>query len=285
MPLLLCGETGTGKELLAHAIHTGSERAAHPFVTVNCGAIPEELIASELFGYEKGAFTGANRLGQRGKFEQADGGTIFLDEITETSHSLQVSLLRVIQDHEVVPIGAERARPVDVRIISATNRDPEQAMYSGALRRDLYYRLSGAVLTLPPLRDRRQDIAMLAQHFCAESGRVDGLTDDALAILQIYEWPGNLRELHAVIGSAAALADGVMIDAVDLPGKLRDAVRQIPHARHALDLASSEVVAIERVMLETCGNVRAAAELLGVSRSTLYRKLQKFQLERGWTWQ
>ena len=286
LPLLLHGETGTGKELLAHAIHAGSGRAHGPFVTVNCGAIPQELIASELFGYEKGAFTGANRHGQHGKFEQADGGTIFLDEITETSAALQVALLRVIQDGEVVPIGADHARPIDVRIISATNREPEQAMNDGVLRRDLFYRLSGAMLELPPLRARREDIALLARGFCAEHGRGIDLTAEALARLEAYDWPGNLRELYAVIRSAATLATGARIGIVDLPSKLRGLTPRSGEAAVAAPshLKAAECAAITRAMRDTQGNVSAAAALLGVSRSSLYRKLQQYGLTRDWVW-
>lgn len=286
LPLLLHGETGTGKEWLAHAIHAGSERARGPFVTVNCGAIPQELIASELFGYEKGAFTGANRHGQHGKFEQADGGTLFLDEITETSAALQVALLRVIQDGEVVPIGADRARPIDVRIISATNRDPEQAMNDGLLRRDLFYRLSGAVLELPPLRARREDIALLARGYCAEHGRNIELGDEALAYLEAYDWPGNLRELNAVIRSAATLATGARITPADLPAQLHGFAARAPAPTAAVptDLKTAEADAVARAMRETQGNVSAAAALLGVSRSSLYRKLNQYGLARDWVW-
>ena len=286
LPLLLHGETGTGKELLAHAIHAGSERARGPFVTVNCGAIPQELIASELFGYEKGAFTGANRHGQQGKFEQADGGTIFLDEVTETSAALQVALLRVIQDGEVVPIGADRARAIDVRIISATNREPEQAMNDGLLRRDLFYRLSGAVLELPPLRARRDDIAILARAFCAGEGRGTDLADDALAQLEAYDWPGNLRELHAVIRSAATLASGARIERADLPAKLHTLAPRStdPTAAGRSDLKSAEAAAVAHAMRASQGNVSAAAALLGISRSSLYRKLNQYGLARDSVW-
>ena len=287
LPVLLHGETGTGKELIAHAIHAASERAAGPFVTVNCGAIPQELIASELFGYEKGAFTGANRAGQRGKFEQADGGTIFLDEITETCHALQVSLLRVIQDCEVVPVGADKARRVDVRIISATNRDPAQAMSAGTLRSDLYYRLNGAVIALPPLRERREDIPPLVARFCAESGRDIGISPPALALLLAHDWPGNLRELHAVIRSAALLAEGTAIELHDLPAAIGGAAAASTGAQSGevrLDLKTAEVAAIERAMAASHGNVKEAAALLGIGRSSLYRKLKYLQMTRTWTW-
>lgn len=287
MPVLLHGETGTGKELIAHAIHAASTRAHGPFVTVNCGAIPPELIASELFGYEKGAFTGANRSGQRGKFEQADGGTLFLDEITETGAALQVSLLRVIQDKEVVPVGADKARGVDVRIISATNRNPAEVMDAGVLRRDLYYRLNGAILALPPLRERRDDIAPLAVRFCAESGRDISLAPATLDKLQAHTWPGNLRELRAVVVSAALLAEGDSVEPHDLPAALRDGTMPVEGASEGADvcdLKSAEIDAIEKALVATRGNVKEAAGRLGIGRSSLYRKLAKLALARTSSW-
>lgn len=282
LPLLLHGETGTGKELLAHAIHTASGRQHGPFVTVNCGAIPQDLIASELFGYDKGAFTGASREGYRGKFEQAHGGTLFLDEITETSAALQVALLRVIQDGEVVPVGALHARRVDVRIVSATNRDPLGALRDGVLRSDLYYRLNGAVLSLPPLRARKSDIPLLVAHFCSEHGRGVQVSDAALECLMRHDWPGNLRELHAAIRSAASLAVNGVIAADDLPPTLLESAVDKPVA--PFDLASAELVTIERALRESGGNVRRAAALLGLSRSSLYRRLADLRLHRSSHW-
>ncbi len=287
LPVLIHGETGTGKELLAQAIHAASPRAGGPFVAINCGAIAPELIASELFGYEKGAFTGANRAGQRGKFEQAHGGTLFLDEFTETSAIFQVSLLRAIQDQAVVPVGADHARPVDVRILSATNRIPEQAIASGVLRRDLFYRLNGAILTLPPLRERREDIPALIRHFCAQVGRAIEFAPAALDALMAHDWPGNLRELHAVVRSAALLAEGDMIELDDLPEKLRaDALTQVNDSVHegGLQLLEAERQAIVRAMTACQGNVRRAALALGMGRSTLYRKLDEFHLTRNSSW-
>ena len=282
LPLLLHGETGTGKELLAHGIHAASERRQGPFVTVNCGAMPENLIASELFGYDKGAFTGASREGYRGKFEQADGGTLFLDEITETSPALQVALLRVIQDGEVVPVGARHGRAIDVRIISATNREPMTAVRDGLLRSDLYYRLNGAMLGLPPLRERQGDIALLVTHFCRDHGAAVQVASDAFDCLLRYAWPGNLRELHAAIRSAAVLAVDGIIQVDDLPPTVRDPVTAAPPA--PLDLASAERATIERALRETHGNVRRAASLLGLSRSSLYRKLAELRLQRKGAW-
>ena len=285
LSILLVGETGTGKELMAHAIHAESARAAGPFVTINCGAVPEDLIASELFGYEKGAFTGANRDGQRGKFELAHGGTLFLDEITETSHVFQVSLLRVIQDGNVVPVGADQGRPIDVRIISATNRVPAEAIAAGALRRDLYYRLNGAMLTLPPLRERRDDIPALVARYCREAGRECDVAPDALAMLMAYDWPGNLRELHAVIRTAATLALNGRIERADLPAEWdsNDGSARGAQVR-SHQLRQAEHTAIERAMTEARGNVKQAAVLLGIGRSSLYRKLKRMELNREWVW-
>jgi len=287
LAVLIHGETGTGKELLAQAMHAASLRAEGPFVAVNCGAIAPELIASELFGYEKGAFTGANRAGHRGKFEQAHGGTLFLDEITETSATFQVSLLRAIQDQAVVPVGADHARPVDVRILSATNRVPEQAVASGALRRDLFYRLNGAILALPPLRERREDIPALFRHFCAGVGRAIEAAPAALDALMAHDWPGNLRELHAVVRSAALLAEGDRIELDDLPERLRGEPSTHGHERAdagGLQLVDAERQAIVRAMTACQGNVRKAALALGMGRSTLYRKLDEFQLTRNFSW-
>jgi sigma-54 dependent transcriptional regulator, acetoin dehydrogenase operon transcriptional activator AcoR len=283
LPVLLHGETGTGKELIAHAIHLASARAAGPFVTVNCGALPQDLIASELFGYEKGAFTGANRAGLRGKFEQADGGTIFLDEITETTAAFQISLLRVIQDGAVVPVGGTEARAVDVRIVSATNRSPEQAVADGFLRSDLFYRLNGAILALPPLRERRDDIPLLIRHFCAQSGRLIEFSPEAMDCLLTHTWPGNLRELHAVVRSAVLLAQGPQVTVSDLPSGVTQGVGVPRHAPETLDLRTAESLAIERAIAACHGNVKQAAALLGIGRSSLYRKLKELELKRSWT--
>ncbi len=283
LPILLHAETGSGKELLAHAIHMASARASGPFVTVNCGAVPPDLIASELFGYEKGAFTGANRGGLRGKFELADGGTLFLDEVTETGSAFQVSLLRAIQDSAVVPVGAEVARPVDVRIISATNREPAEAVEDGNLRRDLFYRLNGTLITLPPLRERRGDIPELVRHFCSSHAEGVGISDAALEILVAHDWPGNVRELESVMRTAAALCGESRIEPEHLP----DSVPRIsgttssPSAHGTL--ADTEAAAIERAITHCGGDVRQAAALLGIGRSTLYRKLQRLNLKRS-TW-
>ncbi len=288
LPVLIQGETGTGKEMIAHAIHAASPRADGPFVTVNCGAIPADLIGSELFGYEKGAFTGASSTGKRGKFEQAEGGTIFLDEITETMASLQVSLLRVLQDGFIVPLGADRPRAIDVRVIAAANADFADAMARGAFRRDLYYRLKGVSIQLPPLRQRRDDIPKLIAHVCADAGRAARIAPEAMRLLTAYGWPGNVRELHSVIRAAALLTDCPEIGVDDLPIEIqmcagppdRDMAAP-PDAR----LPFLERERIAHAMRAAGGNVVVAARALGIARSSLYRKLRGLGLRRESAWQ
>jgi len=287
LPVMLEGETGTGKELFAHAIHAASSRRDAPFVTVNCGTIPQELIASELFGYEKGAFTGASAAGKRGKFAQAHGGTLFLDEITETSGALQVSLLRALEDKAVVPVGAERATNVDVRVIAASNRDLKQALQQGALRRDLYYRLRGVLIRLPAVRERTADIAPLVEHFLSQLTRRVSLSSDASSLLLRYPWPGNVRELRSVLTSAALMAQGSIIDVSDLPLDESEADRaaeaQLPPVS-TRELEQAEFLAVRQAMDECGGNVKEAAKVLGMARSSLYRRLRRFKLQRSSAW-
>jgi sigma-54 dependent transcriptional regulator, acetoin dehydrogenase operon transcriptional activator AcoR len=194
LPVFLQGETGTGKELFAHAMPNASPLRDGPFVALNCGAIPPDLIAAELFGYEKGAFTGAALTGKRGKMEFANGGTVFLDEITETSPALQISLLRALQDQVILPVGGEHPVRIEVRVIAASNRNVQDIVRQGALRADLYYRLNGISIVLPPMRERAQDIPALAQYLLSEARLEKTLSAEALAVLQQYAWPGNLRE-------------------------------------------------------------------------------------------
>lgn len=285
LPVLLQGETGTGKELFARAIHLASSRRNGPFVAVNCGAIPEELIASELFGYEKGAFTGAVNTGKRGKFVQANGGTIFLDEITETSCGFQTALLRALEDHAIVPVGGERAISVDVRVIAATNQNLHRALREGSLRQDLYYRLRGVPIALPALRERITDIPLLAQHFLARLGGGMSLSHEAEHLLLRHRWPGNVRELRSVLTSAAALTDGPVIQPTDLSLDPFDYcatdMRTPPRLDHA-DEADIEI--LRRAMEATSGNVKEAAKIMGIARSSLYRRLRKLNLERTWAW-
>ncbi|MGY2140938.1 sigma-54 interaction domain-containing protein [Pseudomonas reactans] len=284
---LILGESGTGKELFAQAIHNGSERCNGPFVAVNCGAIPRDLVQSELFGHVEGAFTGASRGGSAGKFELADGGTIFLDEIGDMSFDAQVSLLRVLQEGEITRVGAKNSRQVNVRIIAATHRNLSQAVAQGAFREDLYYRLNVLNLTVPPLRMRREDIPLLARHFlvrCARSLRksVQGFSPEAMALLSAYGWPGNVRELENSIERATNLAMGELIEPVDLPLESRQRTPLRAHeAPPAQDLSSHEMHAIVAALNSTGGNIRLAARQLNVSRGGLYNKMSRFGLNAG----
>lgn len=285
---LILGESGTGKELFAQAIHNGSDRCGGPFVAVNCGAIPRDLVQSELFGHVEGAFTGSARGGSAGKFELADGGTIFLDEIGDMSFDAQVSLLRVLQEGEVTRVGAKKSQQVNVRIIAATHRNLSQAVAEGAFREDLYYRLNVLNLTVPPLRMRRDDVPLLARHFlsrCARSLRksVQGLSPEALEILSAYHWPGNVRELENTIERATNLAVTELIQPGDLPLEIKQRQRpstpgSLPEPRAALDLGAHEMNAIIAALKDTRGNIRLAAKLLNVSRGGLYNKMNRFGL-------
>jgi len=239
--VLIQGESGTGKELLARAIHRASPRHGRPFVAINCGAIPAELLESELFGHVKGAFTGAGR-DHAGLFQSAEGGTVLLDEIVDRAHPapLQVKLLRVLQEGEVRPVGATETRPVDVRILSATHRNLEEAIASGEFREDLYYRLNVVNLTLPPLRERREDIPLLAQHFLTVltekyQRRIHGFAPDALDMLTAADWPGNIRQLHNVLEQCCALCTTTTIPVSLVARAARQAGRDPAAGRGALD--------------------------------------------------
>ena len=277
--VLLSGESGTGKGLIAQAIHEYSPRAERPFVVVNCAAYPEGLLQSELFGHEKGAFTGALKQ-RRGRFEQADRGTIFLDEIGDISPLTQLMLLRVLQERRFERLGGEKTLEVDVRIISATNRDLKAAMQQGRFREDLYYRLNVIHLSLPPLRERREDIPLIASYFLREclprsAKKMVGFSQEAMAALTEYDWPGNARELKNAIERAVVLAKGERLELRDLPGKLRAVP---PVAEPVQSLHQSERQLIERVLAECNWNKYQAAKRLGISRSTLYGKMKKFGL-------
>ncbi|MDC3735495.1 sigma 54-interacting transcriptional regulator [Pseudomonas syringae pv. syringae] len=285
---LILGESGTGKELFAQAIHNASDRGSGPFVAVNCGAIPRDLVQSELFGHVEGAFTGAARGGSAGKFELADGGTIFLDEIGDMSFDAQISLLRVLQEGEVTRVGAKSSRQVDVRIVAATHRNLGQAVAEGAFREDLYYRLNVLNLTVPPLRMRQEDIVLLARHFLARCGHslrksVQGFSTQALELLAAYSWPGNVRELENTIERAANLALGELVQAGDLPLEIRQRTSQsvsehLPAPMTARDLGTHEMHAIVAALENTRGNIRLAARQLNVSRGGLYNKMSRFGL-------
>jgi two-component system response regulator HydG len=275
--VLIHGESGTGKELVARAIHAASPRALGAFVPVDCGSLPETIIESELFGHEKGAFTGAT--GARGLFRMAEGGTLFLDEIGELPLQVQAVLLRALQEKEIRPVGASRSVPVDIRVISATHRDLAKMVEVGAFRRDLYYRLNVVRIDLPPLRERRDDIPLLVQHFVAKHAGSRGpreLDDRALQFLCAAPWPGNVRELENAVESALALATGPVLRLEDFPPAAA-APSAGPSADIPLSLEAYEQAALERALAEAKGDVRGAARLLGIGRSTFYRRLQKLR--------
>jgi len=283
---LLTGESGTGKEVLARAIHAQSPRRNEPFVAVNCGAIPEALLESELFGHAKGSFTGADRA-RRGLFLEADRGTLFLDEIGEVPLTLQVKLLRVLQEEEVRPVGEEKSQQVDVRVIAATSRDLEAEVQEGRFREDLYYRLNVMRLPVPPLRDRRQDIPLLADHFLAHfrdalGKPIRGFADDALERLTSYSWPGNVRELENVIERAIILADSDRVCARDLPETVTAAPMTTDSASGDLSLRRArrafEADWIRRALRSTDGNRTHAAKLLGISHRALLYKIKEYGL-------
>ncbi|HZK17910.1 MAG TPA: sigma 54-interacting transcriptional regulator, partial [Clostridia bacterium] len=284
--VLIRGESGTGKELFAHAIHAGSSRRAGPFIKVNCVAIPESLLESELFGYQEGAFTGAKKGGQIGKFEQANGGTIFLDEIGDMPPVMQAKLLRVLQEKEIERLGDNTPRYVDVRVVTATNRDLEKLIQKGEFRDDLYYRLNVVSLVIPPLRERMKDLRPLVLHFVEKMNHEFGIKVDALApevweILESYPWPGNVRELENVIERAFNVVNGTSLEVNHLPLYLRKHTGgKPPAARKALAAMLEEVEreAIREAIEATNGNKMQAAKILGISRAWLYKKIKQYNL-------
>jgi two-component system response regulator HydG len=304
LSVLVMGESGTGKEVVARAIHHRSPRAGAAFVAVNCGAIPSELIESELFGHARGAFTGAER-DRRGLFEEADGGTIFLDEITETTPAFQVKLLRALQEGEIRRVGSNNTIRVEARVIAASNRDVEREMREGRFRQDLFYRLNAVTLHLPPLRERREDILPLARYFAARVAHSGceplSFTRDAVRALVGYDWPGNIRELENAVVRAVALCDEA-VRPEDLPERVRDAAAaalastaRAPDAQASapatpdvsarqgeerlLSLSELEARHIARVLASTGGNKQAAARVLGIDRTTLQRMIKRHGLD------
>ncbi|KGT88341.1 ATPase AAA [Erwinia typographi] len=281
--VLLSGESGTGKELFAQAIHNASPRQQEAFIALNCGALPRDLVQSELFGYVDGAFTGSRRGGSAGKFELADGGTLFLDEIGEMPLEAQTSLLRVLQESEVLRIGAARPLHVNVRIIAATHCNLLDAVEKGAFRRDLYYRLNVISLEIPPLRDRREDIPELVNNFiqalCARQKRIPpSVSPDAMGCLQSWHWPGNVRELENVIERVVNLCEGLQIARSDLPEQLLELPANSVVADAQSSLQSLERLHILQVLNEQKGNLRQSAQRLGISRTTLYNKLNSWKV-------
>lgn len=275
--VLITGESGTGKELAARAIHYGSSRSSAPFVPVNCGGIPETLLENELFGHVKGAFTGACE-SRAGFFHAADGGTIFLDEVSDMSLAMQVKLLRVLQEKEVCMVGSNRSRKVDVRILAATNRDLHGLVAKGLFREDLFYRLNVITIYIPPLRERGDDVLLLARHFlarfAAESGKSPPrFSDRALHVLKSYSWPGNVRELENIMQRLVIMTDGDRIEVPDLPPQMRFSAARGAGLKRTL--AEVEAEHIANVLAGVGGNKTLAAEILGINRKTLREKLKK----------
>lgn len=302
---LLLGETGTGKEVAARAIHAESARSSAPYVAINCGALPEQLVESALFGHEKGAFTGAHE-SRAGIFETGNHGTVFLDEVGELPHSAQVKLLRVLQERIVQRVGSPQERPVDVRLIAATNRDLQKDVREGRLRKDLYYRLAVFPITLPALREREGDILLLANHFLGISAarhgrRLHGFTDEVKTILQDWKWPGNVRELQNVVERAVILEQTPEVTVTSLPDEMvnysdlraRASVEQhavsapvVPaiaarQAAEILTMEQEERRVMERALERTDWNIQEAARQLGIGRATLYRRLSAWGIRRG----
>ncbi|MFZ5468307.1 MAG: sigma-54-dependent transcriptional regulator [Myxococcota bacterium] len=296
--VLITGESGVGKELIATALHDGSARRDKPLIKINCAAIPKDLMESELFGYERGAFTGAVT-SKPGRFELADGGTLFLDEIAEIPVEMQVKLLRALQESEFERVGGIKTTRVDVRLIAATNRDLEKEIEAGRFRKDLYYRLAVVPILLPALRERKGDIPMLASHFLDKYNRklnkkIEGVADEALAVLQAYPWPGNIRELENLMERVILFSDGPLIGAKDLPEPVRQGgvasapaplaeAPTAPGETSLKDIVRMKAAALEKDLIakkleETGGNVTRAAKLLQISRKSLQTKMKEFGL-------
>jgi DNA-binding NtrC family response regulator len=283
--LVIFGESGTGKEMLARYVHRHSTRAERQFLGINCGALHEELLASELFGHEKGAFTGAIRQ-KTGLLEAADGGTLLLDEVAEMPHSMQVKLLRVMQEHELLRVGGSRPIPVDVRFIAASNRSLEDAVAAGLMREDLYFRLNVVTLTVPPLRDRRDDIPLLAYYFLkrhamAMDKPVEEISPEAMQLLSGYDYPGNVRELSNFIERGVALAQGPELGTAELPAVLSSLEVRVLRPRDSAlpTLENQEEHLIREALARTQGNRTRAAEILGIDRVSLWRKIKRFGIE------
>lgn len=283
--VLILGESGTGKELFAHAIHNNSKRIHSPFIKVNCGAIPNELLESELFGYEEGSFTGAKKGGKIGKFKAADGGTIFLDEIGDLPMNMQVKLLRVLQDKEIERIGSNFSEKIDVRIIAATNKDLEEMVSEGMFRLDLYYRLNVVSIKIPPLRERKDDITILTRHLVGKICRqediiVDKVSDNTLEYLKRYNWPGNVRELENIFERAINfLENETIIKPEHLPRRITGIIGETQMNNLKTILEEVEKQAIIDSLIISNGNKTVAANTLDISRTSLYDKITKYEID------
>jgi two-component system response regulator HydG len=281
--VLVTGETGTGKELVANAVHYESDRAAHPLIKVNCAALSENLLESELFGHEKGAFTGAERA-RTGRFERAEGGTLFLDEITEMGLHVQAKLLRVLQGEAFERVGGDEPLHPDVRVVAATNRDPRKAVEAGKLRQDLFFRLNVIQIEIPPLRARREDIPVLAAQFLSVYAarmhrQMNAISDRAMEAMRSYSWPGNVRELENVIERAVVVARGDTVEKSDLAAEISGL--EVAPAPATLNLEEMEKRAIVQALKEAGGNKTQAAAKLGIFPSSLYKKMRRFGLYRS----
>jgi two-component system response regulator HydG len=281
--VLLLGESGTGKEIIANAIHQNSQRKERPYVKVNCAALPETLLESELFGHEKGAFTGAIEK-KKGRFERADGGTIFLDEIGEMSLTTQTKILRVLQEREFEPVGGTKTVKVDVRIIAATNKNLEEEVKKGKFREDLFYRINVVPLTIPPLRERTEDIPLLSAHFLRLYGEknkrmLKGFADGVLDALMNYEWPGNVRELENIIERTVIMSRGDTITFADLPPAIAGAHETARNTSPAISLKEMERETITKTLQQTGGNRTKTAALLGITRKTLQNKIKEYGID------
>lgn len=283
---LVLGETGTGKELIARAIHAHSTRKAKPYKVINCAGLNENLLESELFGHVRGSFTGA--IGDRkGLLEAADGGTVFLDEVGDMPLTMQAKLLRVLENGEVLPVGSNETRHTDVRVIAATHRDLHERIKEGTFREDLYYRLNQVTIRIPPLRERREDIPLIIHHFIQQCNQehdrhIEGITPEAIRLLVNQRWDGNVRQLRQVITQMVVLSSGVLLDTNDIPEEYRQSTEIIPVtsgflAGHSLE--DLEKVAIQQTLKLTEGNREKAAKLLGIGARTLYRKLREYSIE------
>ncbi|HLJ46820.1 MAG TPA: sigma-54 dependent transcriptional regulator [Bryobacteraceae bacterium] len=286
--VLLCGESGVGKDMIARAIHHHSPRATRPFVKINCTALPENLMESELFGYEKGAFTGAN-VAKPGKFEQGDTGTVFLDEIGDVPPGIQVKLLRILQEREFERLGSNKTKHIDVRILAATNVDLREALEQGTFREDLYYRLNVLPLNIPPLRDRKEDIAFLAEHFVKKfakemGGRIESISETAVQKLLTYHWPGNVRELENVIERSMVLSPGPILHPDDIrldsaPSRARSQAAVDVFLPEGMTLDEYEQSIIREALKRASGNKSQAARMLGLTRNALRYRLQQMGIE------